>query len=759
MALLYPANVLAGLLFSPAIGLLVLTAVNVGVAVFATFWGLRRCFALGRSAAALGATVYAFGGVFATRIEAGHLTVVTALAWTPMAVLTIHRGVAELNACDSGTRKFDFSNWRAELRACMTNRFLLLAAITNGLVVLAGAPQYVVYLFWAEVAAAVFSAPLRRLPGAILVLMAAWILAALLTCAQWLPTLAYLPFTARTGHQGAMLGSSLDRLLLVMETLLPFPLGDDLRRPHLFMKNVWEVYAYPGAIALVLAVSCLLPLLFSHTAWRCPRRRVVFGVLALGIYLSCGRQLPGLNSFREPMKARGLISLGIAFGAALEFEALGASLAESARLSRKTVLGFFGKSPARLLLVSATLCVACLIANCAIAGQRASTGQTIVQWAMLSIATSRKLLEPYILNPALAAEGLEQAILRLLVAALVVTMIVAVMVFTRRSSLIILLLFCTLEPVGYHFYCFVSRNPVSSVQFPASYLATIHKEYLATSREHSPPWRTSLNPDMANLSHMNDEVWETGGYDPLMPEGANNRQVLLGMANVASRDELGWVASNAFGRRLDFTNKSPLATEDDLTSAAAKTRKTLSVVSISRNVEAGSGSPMWYGPDVKGRSWALPPEFAQTEAGADDLPLEFVARIQSLATSGSVVFGEGGSAPVAGLEAGESVRYDSAQSPNSFALQCNLVRPALMILKTTWLPGWRVSVNSGPKGKTLFVNSWEIGAIVPKGSSNVNFQYRPANFWPAAGVSLLACGFIITLLWRSRRTARPAIAN
>lgn len=78
-------------------------------------------------------------------------------------------------------------------------------------------------------------------------------------------------------------------------------------------------------------------------------------------------------------------------------------------------------------------------------------------------------------------------------------------------------------------------------------------------------------------------------------------------------------------------------------------------------------------------------------------------------------------------------------------------QPALLVLAEPWYPGWTVRINGGKAEPALPVNGWMRGAIVPAGSSQVEFRF--GSRWLPLGllISVSAC---VPALWFGVRGAR-----
>jgi uncharacterized membrane protein YfhO len=95
----------------------------------------------------------------------------------------------------------------------------------------------------------------------------------------------------------------------------------------------------------------------------------------------------------------------------------------------------------------------------------------------------------------------------------------------------------------------------------------------------------------------------------------------------------------------------------------------------------------------------------------------------------------------------------------------DLAQPAVILLRSTWLPGWRVRVDNGPPQRPFCANHWMPAVIVPAGNHTVTFEYRPENLATSAVLSVLGFAALAVFLPAVRRrmlkacgagTTRPA---
>jgi uncharacterized membrane protein YfhO len=65
--------------------------------------------------------------------------------------------------------------------------------------------------------------------------------------------------------------------------------------------------------------------------------------------------------------------------------------------------------------------------------------------------------------------------------------------------------------------------------------------------------------------------------------------------------------------------------------------------------------------------------------------------------------------------------------PNRSYSSVNCKSASLLILNEWFTPGWKVWVN-GIKRRTLRVNQWQTGVILPAGKNRIESEYRPTLF-------------------------------
>lgn len=293
--LLYPPHYLVLPLPLP-LAMNVLMAFHVLLAgLFAYLWFRRK---RSEEAAVLGAGAFMLGGSLMPHVFAGHLPLLSALAWAP-AVLGSLEGW-----------------WTTGNR-----RWLMAAAAASALQVLAGHPQAALFTAIAAAVCGLCLFPGNK-HGLVLGFSAAFGGALLLSAAQWAPGLeAALDSVRSRGATSAAFEFSLppENLLTL---LAPGVFGDGQGVPYIGRAYLWEVTLFSGVGALILA-AC--------SAVESQGRRLLLAagillVLALGghtpVYPALCALFPPLYWFRGPCKFDALVLLFLCAAAAAGLDSL-----------------------------------------------------------------------------------------------------------------------------------------------------------------------------------------------------------------------------------------------------------------------------------------------------------------------------------------------------------------------------------------------------------------------------------------------------
>lgn len=702
-------------------------------------WGLHKWGRVTPMAAAVGACVWAFGALFAVRVTAGHFTVVAALAWWPLAALSLLR-LGRLMAARTDQPTIPDIRKSRLLRFIVSFvptrvlaqpglvRLALVVTFSRAMVLLAGGPQYVVYLFYIDMAIMLSCArrgSLRQLLGTA---GCCWVAAVLLTAPQWLPAMWYLPYSARATGGGGAKGLDLGPLRnLWLEALLPYPFGDDLSAGHLHFKNVWETATYPGVFALVCSLAGLVAsalwAIRNYVPLRAARSmRVAASPLMLagsvvfiaGLYMTIGGWLPGFGGFREATKGRAVCAFAAALLAASGFD-------------------YVVRRPAR---VKYALWAGCTVVFASIIS--AFKYEDHKQFLDL-LKSFGPPMDPNAGRAyAAALEYPDMAVADYSVALVWSSMVLFLVIFAAgclkkfpRFAAVLLLVCATADPVLSHSRNWVARNQWDAVGLPKAVEQFFAPKLNVAEQAGELPWRVILHSGVINRTHHLDGLYEFHGYDPLMPARGVNRLLVMGSAALtdADRSSARTQIVGAAGIRFDTRNWWPAANDASGTTVPLASEiieaTTASLFEITRRVTAGSPDEGVFGPSVQGMHYAL-----------------------SAKIKGNAQIAAMGQRDSATNDITDTIGHVPSNRPDEWSVRVSLSSPALVVFKSTWLPGWRVFLNGEEDGPALLVNGWMCGAIVPAGTHDVVFRYRPMGlFWAvtlSAGTgALLIMGLIL----------------
>jgi hypothetical protein len=707
VALFHPVSLLSTLLFDPALGLKVWMAGVFTVGAVATYVALRRALACRAPTAFFVTVAFFWGGALATRVEAGHFTVVAASAmWIPALACV---WVASLAVGRGGLQAM------LRVRAAVAG-----AVVANAWVILAGSPQYVVYLFYVEVAAALVAAATPCWRKALAALAMMWVGAAAVSAPQWFPTLYYLPFTGRVTGTWMMAPRAPDRWNFWLEFALPFPLGDDLRSPHMHLKNVWETCTYPGTLTTLAALGAVVTAAALRRR-RCPAEtRLAWVIVLLGLYMCGGGWLPGFSSFREPMKARAVVALGMALAGGLGAQRLVAA-ARLRRVRRAGPGAWAGAAVAALMGAVAAGAALWLPRHADAVGRWLLIGGPPVD-ALRAVAWVRALA-----RPALLVGPVVDACWQVAGWAALCAVVLAAL--HLRGRMFAPLLFCVaaIDPFSTHFHLFVARQPYSNFRLPPGFAEAIGQELARTRAQGRLPWRVTLPPSLANRGHLVEGLWDTSGYDPLMPRDANTRVVLESRRTDVPLEDKRTTIALAVGRRYDLNHWVPEQGEPLGDLRRFEVAPAAALFSVEDMLTAGFAGLSAFGPNLDtGRHYVdVEPPPREGERQPARKVVEFVAEVEQARQRG----------PTAPPRA-ESIALDS---PNDYVYRVHCERPALAVFRTTWLPGWQVWIDGRYAGRPWCANRWMLAAPLEPGTHEVVWRYRPVGLSRCLVLSGLSC--------------------
>ena len=237
-------------------------------------------YSLSKKASFLGASLFAFSGMYLSSFE--FYNHIAALAWMPWVIWLLHR---------------DARPGRARI---------IPLALLWALMILAGAPEFILMTLFLAAGQAFFTAGSwkKKIPLAVLSLF----LASLISAAQLLPSIELLGRTERAAQSAQW------PLELVQLFNLPFPhfLGNDREPGHDDFWG-WHLFdqEFPLYYSLYMGAGALLLFLFGLRKPWDRRRKIILLMFFVFFLLSCGRYspffflyrfIPLLSSIRYPIK-------------------------------------------------------------------------------------------------------------------------------------------------------------------------------------------------------------------------------------------------------------------------------------------------------------------------------------------------------------------------------------------------------------------------------------------------------------------------
>ncbi|MGI8905931.1 MAG: hypothetical protein ACR2IE_05510 [Candidatus Sumerlaeaceae bacterium] len=776
MFALNPIRLLFTFLLTPRISLLAEATGYVAIAALGSWISLRRFMRCSAPAAMVGTVVYVFGGLFTIRVGAGHFTVLAGLCWWPLAM-----GLA-FNLARALRPRFQPFGLGALIRNSWGNstsrNAVLLLGVVNAMALLAGGPQYVVYLFWMELL--VVAAVSRVRIAAMIASGFAWAIALCLSAPQWLPTLSYLPFSGR-GESGSssMLGPAvMDLMVIGLETLMPHPLGDDLAQPHLYEKAAWETCLYPGTLALVL--TCVLlwrtagnlgrlgivgvkrqmaspprmlmdasavapsderqleeqqPLQSRELSYAMARRLLCAILIFLGLYLMMGWWLPGFASFREPIKARAIVALGMAWAAAVEFHTL------------LQLWKHFRRRRLRICIPYVT--AAAIIAACALwfwwrASQPGWFEQLLRRFPNPFDPTASKFFGAVLANPELGSRPFAHAAAWTVMFAIATGAGVLVAIASRRAAhgiaVVALLALCCGDLGASHWIAFYARHEFEKVELQPVIRNALRTRLAESSSRKEVPWRVMLPPQAANQSHHVEGLFETGGYDPLMPARANSRVVIEPLVPEGGIRPPMDLVHTAIGRRVDCSGYFDSVDSPATSSPCHRVAGRGQIVDVERKVTIGvPGRAETFGPRTDNLNYVAQGTAEWLSGEPPEVGAEVRKQVAAIHVLPTAPDGHG-------TVAGETLDVSGPSAPHLMRLHTKLKAPALLVYRTTWLPGWKVKVDDGPWNTALCANRWMVSTILDAGEHQVEFRYTPVGLRFSLLLAALAWPGLLTML-------------
>ena len=109
--------------------------------------------------------------------------------------------------------------------------------------------------------------------------------------------------------------------------------------------------------------------------------------------------------------------------------------------------------------------------------------------------------------------------------------------------------------------------------------------------------------------------------------------------------------------------------------------------------------------------------------------------------------------PYGGPEPGEGGIREVRERPGAFDFQVEAAQPAVLVVRESFSPGWRATVNGRDVPVVRAYDHYQ-SVAVPAGRSTVHLRYRPRHLGAAAAVSV-ASALVLAATLRRRRLALP----
>lgn len=720
-ALFYPLNSLMMMALPPAPGLLAFLSLHVVGGALLTWFAFAGALRLERTAALAGALTHVLGAVFASRFLAGHQITTCALAWMPLAVCALMRHLEE-HARPAHDADADTDAARAD---APSRRWLMLSVAATAMVFLSGAPQYMLYLVWMQAVVAVlaFGTPRAARLASCAVL---WLLAGALAAPQIMPVAHYTPFAGRgagTFDNRTGLSSQVSALL---EFLFRYPMGDGMTRTHLNRRGVWDHAGYCGTAAVLLAAGAAAALRGME-----PRRRTqclqALGILALGAAHIVFGWLPGFEFFREPMRAMGFMIIAVAMLAALALTLL----AEGGRAARPVWRGT-AAAAAGLAATAAGLGAFALAAPARAAKWMTDLGEV----SMGLHGSVLDLVREIGATPHVATLPFARTMGWCIVLAALTVALAAAARRHPRATVAAVAILMAADAGSANWRFFLSHLRTDESGWPAGTRPALERIVGPALAGQAMPARALMPPEMTNSALLVDGLWEPGGYDPLQPRMAGSRtpsgmtpeQVQDGSALRARRLALGvrWLVENTDPTLPEETRQPDRDhTVEDLLPGAGLASLVAGVAERADDTEFG------------------PLGGAVDYVRTGDMPGNLVLK----------------SPPGPDHHEVGHVRHVPTGSPNRMRFDTVADRHAVLVVRATWLPGWRTEYNGNPGGPAMRANGWMMALPVPAGRARVELVYRPPYLRLWLGVSLAAAVAVCVLAFPPRRRRKIPVAN
>lgn len=690
-ALIYPPNFFA-LWLSPVVALNILTAAHLVLNYLAWLLCLRGVFRFHIVPSSLVAALANLTAILPYRIFAGHLTVIFSLPWFPVLIAS----AMKLSSSQRSTR------------------WLGVAAIAAAAAFTSGAPQYALFSLWGFVVVCLATSSKGNFAKSGFLSAAALLLGALLATPQLAATSEYIPYSARSGGWGvhAYLPGTLSTL---WETFLAAPFGNGVTELHLNERGVWDTAGYLGTIVLVLAFVGLVA--SARQPKQEKRIRAALALIGLGLYLMLGGWLPGFSALRENQRAVVIVHAGM-------FVLVACGLDQ--------MVPTFGSSFARRQIypISAWAFVASILGIAVLA--HLFTRYYAFLWRHWESHCFGRLrfspsegIDGQAYVAATFGRSLNWALVWLSVAGSITTLAWR----WPRGFLPLLALAMLLDPFIQHLPVYRTRTPIDSIDIPAEVNKDLDQIMLSRQHNHTGLFRMVFPTSLTNRAQCFDLIGDAGGYDPLMPHLALARRNWT--ERPLSTEQKRTLYFNTVG--IGATITEPFAQPESIAP-----RYRLMRLVVHSSMPAVGLTTITTSLSVNPPQYSFGPVEDSTHTVANRETLEaLLAWFKQ----------DPGCSQMHNRFAHRIVRSYGLANPNSMRFFCISPQNALLVVSSTWLPGWRVeeAPNRRLFQRSLLVNGWMIGYPIPAGASWVAFRYAPPSWRVTVFFTLTTLAFLLVL--------------
>jgi hypothetical protein len=699
-ALLYPPNgVFLGV--SPVRALAWLTTSHLLLNYLLTFLVLWRAFRFRFSTAAVAAALPNVAAVYPYRFFAGHLTILFAIPW-----MSAYIG----------------ANYRLATGRKLEPLWWCLSAAALALLWTSGTPQYAVYGTVAGLAVglATMESPSRCMP-----IVTSFVVGVLMALPQIAITSEYIPYSARSGSWvGLDVGGGVNSVLLDM--IAPAPFGNGVWEAHINERGQWDISGYMGMAALVSAVTGLA---VSLRRWRSDRRlRAAVALVVLAIYLFENGPMPGLQRMREFQRAVVVLHFGLLLGVAMLLDRISPAGGGLRRTRVQWVL------PAALVLWA----IGILVLKTHTITHPHEVWHFLQQHCLgHSIMTGKSLEWESDFVRQTMIRSCQQAVGWGCVAACAAVL----MRLLPRTGWLAFAAVLLLDPFLANRFGYVQRTAVENMGFPTNIERELHDIVSRHRNAKEPPGRWRFPTSLTNAAETCEGLLDADGYDPLMPQLALARRPwAVRQLPKAERAKMIALTLGIEGGIVE-----PYAQPEFV-----PPRQRIMRIEHENSDGAPSVATLSTCFDLQPELYQFGPIEDTTHTVATRAELHAVR--QWLGQEGDGVRSPRGNPP-----AGRIVWY-SSRNPNEVRMCVSSPEPAVVIVRSTWLPGWRAYTGaSAAPVRPLRCNGWMIGVPVAAGSSMVRLSYAPPAWRVCIFVALAACCVWCLMLAGAAGTGRRQV--